>query len=66
MRVNRQFKIFLNFNICFFFIIFKNIFKFYQLCLINVCKFNKCCGYHEILHDTLILNVYDYNFFLNI
>jgi len=32
----------------------KNIFKFYQLDFINVCKFNKCVGSHEILFGIII------------
>jgi len=31
-----------------------NIFKFYQLGFINVCKFNKCFGSNEILFGILI------------
>jgi len=30
------------------------IFKFYQLGFINVCKFNKCVGSHEILFGIII------------
>jgi len=46
--------------------IFLNIFKFYQLGFIYIFKFNECFAYHEILFGILILNVYNYNLFLNI
>jgi len=42
------------------------MFKFYEPCFINVCKFNKYFDSHEILFGILISNVYNYKFFLNI
>jgi len=41
-------------DVTFPFIFLKNIFKFYQLGFINVCKFNKCVGSHEILFGIII------------
>jgi len=44
----------------------ENIFKFYQLDNINICKFNKCFDSDKILFGILVLNVYNCNYFQNI
>jgi len=54
IEVNKHLKYILIWIFVFLLYFLKNIFKFYQLGFINVCKFNKCVGSHEILSSIRI------------
>jgi len=54
IEVNKHLKYILICIFVFLLYVLKNIFKFYELCFINICKFNNCFGSHEILFGIII------------
>ena len=54
IEVNKHLKYILICIFVFLLYVLKNMFKFYELCFINIYKFNNCFGSHEISFGIII------------